>query len=229
MIKIFLLEDDKSFGEVLKAYLEINKFEVYWVQDGQEAINKFDPNKFDFCILDVMLPIIDGFSVAQAIRLKAPKIPYIFLTAKTLKEDELKGYELGADDYIKKPFDSEVLIYKINAILGRKDKNKIQNQQEFEIGKFTFNSLIRELKNTETNEVFKLSPKESHLLQLLLKAKPDIVLREEALQKIWHDNNYFTTRSMDVYVTKLRKYLKPDPRIQVLNIHGTGYRLVFQE
>jgi len=229
MTKIFLLEDDRSFGEVLKAYLEIHEFDVFWVQDGQEAIDKFDENKFDFCILDVMLPQIDGFTVAKTIREKAPEIPFIFLTAKTLKEDEVKGYELGADDYIKKPFDSEVLIYKIKAILGRKQTRSANNQEQFTIGKFRFNAIIRELINTDTDVKEKLSPKEAQLLQLLLIKDGDILERQKALNSIWGNDNYFTTRSMDVYITKLRKHLKADIRIQIMNIHGSGYRLIFNE
>ena len=229
MVKIFLLEDDKSFGEVLKAYLEIHEFEVFWVQDGQEAIDKFDESSFDFCILDVMLPHIDGFSVAKKIREQAPEIPFIFLTAKTLKADELKGYELGADDYIKKPFDSEILIYKIKAILGRKKPVKKEQNHEFDIGDFHFNSMIRELIHTQNGKMHKLSPKEADLLHLLLEADGKVLAREEALKQIWGDDNYFTTRSMDVYITKLRKYLYEDHRIQIINIHGSGYRLIFQE
>jgi len=229
MLRIFLLEDDKSFGEVLKAYLEIHQFEVFWVQDGQEAIQQFDKSKFDFCILDVMLPHIDGFSVAKKIRELAPEIPFIFLTAKTLKEDEVKGYELGADDYIKKPFDSEVLIYKIKAIIGRQKNKKTPEKNDFKIGYFQFKAMIRELKNLQTNECFKLSPKEADLLQLLLMADGQVLIREEALNQIWGDDNYFTTRSMDVYITKLRKYLKGDTRLQIINIHGSGYRLIYQE
>lgn len=228
-MRIFLLEDDKSFGEVLKAYLEIHEFEVFWVQDGQEAIDKFDESKFDFCILDVMLPNVDGFSVAKNIRNQAPEIPFIFLTAKTLKEDEVKGYELGADDYIKKPFDSEVLIYKIKAILGRKTLKKPADTHEFEIGIFHFNSMIRQLRNKNTEESIKLSPKEAELLKLLLLNQGEVLPREEALKQIWGDDNYFTTRSMDVYITKLRKFLKADSRLQIINIHGSGYRLYIQE
>lgn len=228
MIRIFLLEDDKSFGEVLKAYLEIHEFDVFWVQDGLEAIQKFDEEKFDFCILDVMLPHIDGFSVAKKIRDKAPEIPFIFLTAKTLKEDELRGYELGADDYIKKPFDSEVLIYKIKAIMGRKKNKKEAMLDEYDLGKFHFKANIRELVNAETQEMVKLSPKEAQLLQLLLHSDAQVLPRQEALKLIWGDDNYFTTRSMDVYITKLRKYLKDDPKIQIMNIHGSGYRLVIE-
>lgn len=229
MTKIFLLEDDKSFGEVLKAYLEIHKFEVFWVQDGQEAIDEFNESKFDFCILDVMLPHIDGFSVAKVIREKAPEIPFIFLTAKTLKEDEVRGYELGADDYIKKPFDSEVLIYKIKAILGRKNTKVESEQNIFNIGNYHFNAMIRELKYEGKDETEKLSPKEAQLLQLLLMKEGKVLERQQALNTIWGNDNYFTTRSMDVYITKLRKYLKADSRIQIINIHGSGYRLIFNE
>lgn len=228
-MKIFLLEDDKSFGAVLKAYLEIHEYEVYWVQDGQQAVDSFDPAKFDFCILDVMLPHIDGFTVAKTIREKAPEIPFIFLTAKTLKEDEVRGYELGADDYIKKPFDSEVLIYKIKAITSRRKNAKPINQNEFEIGIFKFNALIRELSSENNEDIIKMSPKESDLLKMLLNVQGEVLPRQEALLQIWGDDNYFTTRSMDVYITKLRKYLKKDDRIQILNVHGSGYRLIFNE
>lgn len=228
-MKIFLLEDDKSFGEVLKAYLEIHEYDVYWVKDGRQAIEEFDSNKYDFCILDVMLPHIDGFSVAKTIREKAPEIPFIFLTAKTLKEDEVRGYELGADDYIKKPFDSEVLIYKIKAITSRRKNAKPINQNEFEIGKFKFDALIRELHSNSSIEPVKLSPKESELLKMLLSVQGDVLPRQEALLQIWGDDNYFTTRSMDVYITKLRKYLKKDERIQILNVHGSGYRLIIRK
>ncbi len=228
-MKIFLLEDDKSFGEVLKAYLEIHDYDVYWVKDGRQAIEEFDPQKFDFCILDVMLPHVDGFSVAKAIREKAPEIPFIFLTAKTLKEDEVRGYELGADDYIKKPFDSEVLIYKIKAISNRRKNAKPIHQNEFEIGKFRFNALVRELCSTDHPQPTKLSPKEAELLKMLLIVQGEVLPRQEALLQIWGDDNYFTTRSMDVYITKLRKYLKEDERIQILNIHGSGYRLIFNQ
>jgi DNA-binding response OmpR family regulator len=228
-MKIFLLEDDKSFGEVLKAYLEIHEYEVYWVKDGRQAIDEFDPQKFDFCILDVMLPHIDGFSVAKTIREKAPEIPFIFLTAKTLKEDEVRGYELGADDYIKKPFDSEVLIYKIKAITNRRKQAKPIDQNEFEIGLFKFNVLIRELQYKHHKEPIKLSPKEADLLKMLLSAQGEVLPRQEALLQIWGDDNYFTTRSMDVYITKLRKYLKEDDRLQILNIHGSGYRLICRD
>lgn len=225
--RIFLVEDDLSFGSVLKAYLEIYKYEIEWVKDGRDAINTFENGQFDICILDVMLPHIDGFQLAENIKRLRPEIPFIFLTAKTLKEDEIKGYQLGADDYIKKPFDSEILLFKLQAILNRNSDNKQKaKSSSLQIGHFLLKPEFRELHNLQNNQNQKLSPKEADLLQMLLEAKDSVLPRDEALRKIWGDDNYFTKRSMDVYVTKLRKYLKDDPTIEILNIHGSGFRLV---
>lgn len=225
--RIFLVEDDLSFGSVLKAYLEIYKYEIEWVKDGRDAINTFENGQFDICILDVMLPHIDGFQLAENIKRLRPEIPFIFLTAKTLKEDEIKGYELGADDYIKKPFDSEILLFKLQAILNRNSDIKQKTKSSsLQIGHFLLKPEFRELNNLQNNTNQKLSPKEAELLQMLIESKDSVLLRDEALRKIWGDDNYFTKRSMDVYVTKLRKYLKDDPRIEILNIHGSGFRLI---
>ncbi len=225
--RIFLVEDDLSFGSVLKAYLEIHKYEIEWVKDGKDAINTFENGEFDICILDVMLPHIDGFQLAENIKRLRPEIPFIFLTAKTLKADEIKGYQLGADDYIKKPFDSEILLFKLQAILNRNSQQKkAGNPSSLQIGQFLLKPEFRELQNMENNTTQKLSPKESELLQMLIESKENVLLRDEALRKIWGDDNYFTKRSMDVYVTKLRKYLKTDSSIEILNIHGSGFRLV---
>ncbi len=222
---ILLVEDDHNFGSVLKAYLEMNDFEVSWVVDGKHAVKEFSDGNFDICVLDVMLPNVDGFSIAQNIRELDSSIPFIFVTAKTLKEDILKGYSMGADDYITKPFDSEVLICKINAILGRAGKQEEEHiEKEYVIGKYIFNPIIREIK-TE-GYVKKLSPKESELLKLLYQHKNNILPRELALRSIWGEDGYFTTRSMDVYITKLRKYLKKDPNIEIINIHGNGFRML---
>jgi len=187
----------------------------------------FKNNDFDLCILDVMMPRKDGFSLAQDIRSSNKEIPIIFLTAKTLKEDVLRGYQVGADDYLNKPFDSEVLLFKIKAILQRKESDtSAENEQfEFEIGSFFFNSKLRHL-SVGDNEPQKLSPKESKLLKMLALHKNDLMPRELALTKIWRDDNYFTSRSMDVYIAKLRKYLKIDESVEILNIHGEGFRLV---
>lgn len=225
--RIFLVEDDLSFGSVLKAYLEIYKYEIEWVKDGRDAINTFENGQFDICILDVMLPHIDGFQLAENIKRLRPEIPFIFLTAKTLKEDEIKGYELGADDYIKKPFDSEILLFKLQAILNRNSDIKQKTKSSsLQIGHFLLKPEYRELNNLQNNTNQKLSPKEAELLQMLIESKDSVLLRDEALRKIWGDDNYFTKRSMDVYVTKLRKYLKDDKTIEILNIHGSGFRLI---
>ena len=225
--KILLVGDDPNFGTVLKDYLALNDYNVTHAKDGIEGLIMFKNNDFDLCILDVMMPRKDGFSLAKDIRSSNKEIPIIFLTAKTLKEDVLRGYQVGADDYLNKPFDSEVLLFKIKAILQRKesDTSAEDEQFEFEIGSFFFNSKLRHLSVGE-NEPQKLSPKESKLLKMLALYKNDLMPRELALTKIWRDDNYFTSRSMDVYIAKLRKYLKLDESVEILNIHGEGFRLV---
>lgn len=224
---IFLVEDDLSFGSVLKSYLEIYEYEIEWVKDGKDALNAFEKGQFDLCILDVMLPHIDGFQLAETIKRLRPEIPFIFLTAKTLKEDEVKGYQLGADDYIKKPFDSEILLFKLQAILNRNSNSQSEiKPSSYQIGQFLLKPEFRELINIQNNLNQKLSPKEAELLQMLIESKDSVLPRGEALRKIWGDDNYFTKRSMDVYITKLRKYLKDDPKLEILNIHGSGFRLI---
>ncbi|WP_299528308.1 response regulator transcription factor [uncultured Lutibacter sp.] len=225
--KILLVEDDPNFGTVLKDYLSLNDYNVTLAKDGLEGLIMFKNDIYDLCILDVMMPRKDGFSLAKDIRATNVDVPIIFLTAKTMKEDVLKGYEAGADDYLNKPFDSEVLLYKIKAILQRKegDENVEEEKFEFKIGKFDFNSKLRHL-SFDNGETQKLSPKESKLLKLLTIYKNDLMPRELALTKIWRDDNYFTSRSMDVYIAKLRKYLKLDENVEILNIHGEGFRLI---
>ena len=225
--KILLVEDDPNFGTVLKDYLALNDYNVTLAKDGIDGLIMFKNGEYDLCILDVMMPRKDGFSLAQDIRVTNKEVPIIFLTAKTLKEDVLRGYQVGADDYLNKPFDSEVLLHKIKAILQRKD-NEISNDSdefEFKIGGFEFNSKLRHL-SLNGAEAQKLSPKESKLLRLLAVHKNDLMPRELALTKIWRDDNYFTSRSMDVYIAKLRKYLKGDENVEIINIHGEGFRLL---
>ncbi|PCI35348.1 MAG: DNA-binding response regulator [Flavobacteriaceae bacterium] len=225
--RILLVEDDPNFGTVLKDYLALNDYVVTLAKDGLEGLIMFKNDEYDICILDVMMPRKDGFSLAKDIRATNTDIPIIFLTAKTMKEDVLKGYQAGADDYLNKPFDSEVLLYKIKAILQRKQvgNNLEEERFEFVIGKFEFNSKLRHLvHNGENNQ--KLSPKENKLLKMLALHKNDLMPRELALTKIWRDDNYFTSRSMDVYIAKLRKYLKLDDEVEILNIHGEGFRLI---
>ena len=222
--RILLAEDEENFGAVLKNYLELSGYEVSLAVNGLEAEKRFEKDRFDLCILDIMMPLKDGFSLAESIRKKDTQVPFIFLTAKTLKEDIIKGYQLGADDFIHKPFDTQVLIYKIKAILNRKKQE--QNQapiEEYQIGNFVFNPKMRFLK--DSNEQRKLSPKEVALLEYLVKYKNDILPREIALKGIWNNDDYFTKRSMDVYIAKLRKYLRADERIEIVNIHSNGYML----
>lgn len=228
-LKLFLLEDDQSFGSVMKAFLEMNDFYVRWIDDGKKAISNFRDEDFDLCILDVMLPNVDGFTVARDIKIINKDIPLIFLTAKTLKEDILQGFKLGADDYITKPFDTEILLCKIKAILNRNSSITDQNceNKEFAIGKYIFKYDIRTI-FYETQEQ-KISPREAELLKLLIEHKNNVLPREKALKILWGDDNYFTTRSMDVFITKLRKYLKDDPNVQIMNIHSSGYRLVVED
>jgi two-component system, OmpR family, response regulator len=225
-VRIFLVEDDLSFGSVLKSYLELNDYSVDWVDDGKYAIEHFRKGVFDICILDVMLPHIDGFTIANEIRAINNSVPIVFLTAKKLKEDVLKGYGVGGDDYITKPFDTDILLCKIKAIISRRDVHD-GSKDLYEIGKFVFNSKLRTLILGEIE--YKLSPKEGQLLELLAINPNALISREMALKKIWGADDYFTARSMDVYVTKLRKYLADDPSLVIKNIHGAGFQLVIIE
>jgi DNA-binding response OmpR family regulator len=225
-VKIFLVEDDLSFGSVLKSYLEINDFSVEWVDDGKYALDHFRKGIFEICILDIMLPHVDGFTIATEIRKINNVIPIIFLTAKKLKEDVLKGYGAGGDDYVTKPFDTEILLAKIRAIMARREFQS-GTRDIFEIGKFVFNSKLRTL--TSGDDEKKLSPKEGQLLELLALNPNALISREMALKKIWGSDDYFTARSMDVYITKLRKFLSEDPRLNIKNIHGAGFQLVISE
>lgn len=224
--RIFLVEDDLSFGSVLKSYLELNDFSVDWVDDGKFAVDHYRKGIFDICILDVMLPHVDGFTIANEIRKINNMVPIIFLTAKKMKEDVLKGYGVGGDDYITKPFDTDILLAKIRAILARRD-NQSSARDIYEIGKFIFNAKLRTL--TSDNDEKKLSPKEAQLLELLAVNPNALISREMALKKIWGNDDYFTARSMDVYITKLRKFLSEDPRLNIKNIHGAGFQLIVSE
>lgn len=226
--KILIVEDDPNFGSILRDYLNLNDYKVTLAKNGIDGFEKFKSNKFDLCILDVMMPYKDGFTLAKEIREKNENIPIFFLTARSLKEDVLKGFKIGADDYLTKPFDSEVLLAKIKNILNRKTFVNSMNENsvkfEYKFGKFIFNSKIRELKY-ENNSPIKLSPKENKLLELLVLNINDLLPRDMALNKIWRDDTYFTSRSMDVYIAKLRKYLSLDSNIEIINIHGEGFRL----
>jgi two-component system, OmpR family, response regulator len=227
--RIFLVEDDVNFGLVLKSYLEINDFDVTHVMDGKDAVPTFKKGEYDLVVCDVMLPNVDGFTIGKQIREISQGIPLIFLTAKSLKEDVLKGFDVGADDYVTKPFDSDVLLMKIKAILKRSDKMADGTEMDdiVNIGKFEYHTRLRQLKyNDETQ---KLSPREGELLKMLYLHRNKVMDRNEALRSIWGDDNYFNARSMDVYITKLRKYLKNDTDLQINNVHSSGFILVMPD
>ncbi|MCB0639516.1 MAG: response regulator transcription factor [Lewinella sp.] len=229
--KILLVEDDQNFGDVLRSYLEMHDYDVTLATDGEMGLSSYQDGKYDLCIFDVMMPKKDGFTLAREIREQDTEMPIIFLTAKALKDDVLKGFQLGADDYITKPFNSEELLYRIQAILKRSQQkaNPREEIKEFSIGKYHFNYPLRILTYAPGDEEElkeKLSPKEAQLLRLFAIHLNDILPRSEALTKIWGEDNYFTARSMDVFVTKLRKYLKGDENIEIVNIHGNGFQLL---
>lgn len=226
--KILLCEDDTNLGMVLKNYLELNDYDVTLERDGRLGLAAFQREKYDICLLDVMMPNMDGFTAAEEIRDINPDVPLFFLSAKTMKEDIIQGYKLGADDYITKPFDSEVLLHKIKAIIKRNEEiHKDEVNAEYDLGKYHFNPRLREL--TVDGKTQTLSPKENELLKMLADYKNDLLPREAALKKIWGSDTYFNGRSMDVYIAKLRKYLKEDDKLEIVNIHGNGFRLVVTE
>ena len=225
--QILLVEDDDNFGTVLRDYLQLNGYKVVLARNGLEGFEKFKKYEFDICILDVMMPYKDGFTLAKEIRSKDKTTPIVFLTAKSMKEDVLKGYKIGADDYLTKPFDSEILLKKLEVLIQRTQKNikKSKPKSRILIGDFIFNPRLRTLiykKDAPTN----LSPKENQLLLMLVENQNDLLSRNIALEEIWSDDNYFTSRSMDVYIAKLRKYLRQDASVEIVNIHGEGFRLI---
>lgn len=229
--KILLVEDDENFGDVLRSYLGMHDYDVTLATDGVAGLKAFKPGEFDICIFDVMMPRKDGFTLARDVRERDESVPIIFLTAKNLKEDVLDGFRAGADDYITKPFVSEELLMRIQAILKRSapQPDPEDGIREFQIGRFHYDYPLRELRldrGAPHEKLDTLSPKESELLRLFALRKNDLLTRKEALTKIWGEDNYFTARSMDVFVTKLRKYLKPDENLEIVNIHGNGFRLV---
>ena len=224
---VLLVEDDLNFGTVLRDYLNLNGYKVVLARNGLEGFEKFKKNEFDICILDVMMPYKDGFTLAKEIRSKDKTTPIVFLTAKSMKEDVLKGYKIGADDYLTKPFDAEILLKKLKVLIQRTEKSvqKTKPKSRVVIGDFIFNPRLRTLsykKDPPTN----LSPKENQLLLMLFETQNDLLSRNKALEEIWNDDNYFTSRSMDVYIAKLRKYLRQDTSLEIANIHGEGFRLI---
>ena len=223
-IKLLLVEDDPNLGTLLKDYLDAKGHQCILRTNGEDGYKSFTNEAFDFVILDVMMPVKDGFSLAKDIRGIDQKVPILFLTAKSLDEDKLKGFETGADDYMTKPFSMEELMARITAILRRSSANLNQDDSKFTIGDFSFDTKLQILKSDNENQ--KLTTKESDLLKLLCKNENAVLERNHALKAVWGDDNYFNGRSMDVYIAKLRKYLKSDQRIQIINVHGKGFKLL---
>ncbi len=221
-IKILLVEDDTSMGFLLVDFLESNNFDVKLYKDGLQGINAFENGSYDFCILDVMLPGLDGFSIAKRIRKKDKLVPIIFLTAKALKEDKIEGFDIGVDDYIVKPFDEDELLCRIKAILSRCD-NLVNHEKQFSIGEYAFN--YDNLLLIYNGEEKRLTQKENEVLKMLAVSKNTLVKRDDILFSLWGDNDYFNSRSLDVFIAKLRKYLKSDSQISIENVPTVGYVL----
>ena len=226
-IKILLVEDDANLGSLLQEYLIAKGYDCQLETDGDKGIKAFLKNEFDLCALDVMMPIKDGFTLAKEIRNTNKEVPIMFLTAKSLKEDKIEGFQSGADDYLTKPFSMEELLLRIKAILRRTNGASTVKQElkYFEIGSLSFDYDRRVLKGKE-DPGQKLTSKEADLLKLLCENTNDVLERNVALNKIWKDDSYFNARSMDVYITKLRKYLKADPKLEIVNMHGRGFKLL---
>lgn len=224
---ILLAEDDVNLGQLLQTFLKSKGFDVSLAQNGKIAFDKFNQFDFDFCIFDVMMPEMDGFTLAKEIREIDKKVPILFLTAKSMKEDKLEGFSLGADDYLTKPFSMEELLARITAILRRSDSGEKDEVSDKFIGSIKYEPDLRLLHLKE--EVKKLTTKENQLLSLLVKNRNEILDRQAALRAIWGDDNYFNGRSMDVYIAKLRKALKEDAAIEIMNVHGKGFKLIVKE
>ncbi|HXB40247.1 MAG TPA: response regulator transcription factor [Bacteroidia bacterium] len=225
-VKILLAEDDANLGILLQEYLEAKGYAVKLAKNGKEGYDLFCKQEYDLCLLDVMMPLKDGFTLAKEIRQSNKQVPIIFLTAKSMKEDTIDGFNAGGDDYITKPFSMEELMLRIQAILRRSMKTQaVENDKvEFSLGRYRFNT-EKQMLVCDENEI-KLTTKEVQLLRLLVLNKNEVVDRAFTLKTIWHDDNYFNSRSMDVYITKLRKYLKHDQKVEIVNVHGKGFKLL---
>ncbi|WP_374949895.1 response regulator transcription factor [Mucilaginibacter sp.] len=228
MKKILLVEDDPNLGLLLQDYLQLKgKFDVVLCKDGEEGLRSFTKQNYDLLILDVMMPKKDGFTLGKEVRKINPQVPIIFATAKAMIEDKTQAFNLGGDDYITKPFRIEELLLRINALLKRTEKPGKQgddNPTQFKLGSYTFDYTSQTISHGTGMQ--KLSTKEAELLRLLCLKKNEVLTREEALLNIWHDDNYFNGRSMDVFLSKIRKYLKDDPSVEIINVHGRGYKLL---
>lgn len=223
-LNLLLAEDDENLGQLLHAFLKTKGYDADLARNGKAAFEKFTNGKYDFCIFDVMMPEMDGFTLAKEIREIDRKVPILFLTAKSMKEDKLEGFAIGADDYLTKPFAMEELLARITAILRRTESPSSETSEELKVGKIKYEPELRLLHLAEG--VKKLTTKENQLLQLLVKNENEILDRQATLRAIWGDDNYFNGRSMDVYIAKLRKLLKEDEAIEIMNVHGKGFKLI---
>jgi DNA-binding response OmpR family regulator len=222
-IKILLAEDDPNFGPFLQTYLKAKGYSCFLAQNGADALDAFLTGEYNFCITDVMMPVKDGFTLAKEIRKRNSTVPILFITAKNLEEDRIQGFQVGGDDYITKPFSMDELTFRIQAIIRRIETTKQQERHVFPIGRLTFDCGLQTI-FTPVQQI-KLTSKESDLLRLLCQHQNEIVYRNIALTKVWGDDNVYTARSMDVYVSKLRKFLRDDPNVELQNIHGVGFKL----
>ena len=225
--KILLCEDDENLGMLLREYLNAKGFDTTLCADGELGYKAFTEDKYDLCVFDVMMPRKDGFTLAKEVKQVNKDVPIIFLTARNMKEDVYLGFELGADDYLTKPFSMEELTYRIEAVMRRSLKRKNKERTSYPLGSFVFDTQKQTL--TRESVVIKLTTKECELLTLLCLNIGEILQRDYALKTIWVDDNYFNARSMDVYITKLRKHLKDDPSVEIINVHGKGYKLIAPE
>ncbi|MDQ3099823.1 MAG: response regulator transcription factor [Bacteroidota bacterium] len=227
--RLLLVEDDPNLGELLSGYLRAKGFEVELRTDGDQGLRAYNASPFDLLILDVMMPIKDGFTLAKEIREKDASTPIIFLTAKSMKQDTIRGFESGGDDYLTKPFSMEELLLRVSAVLRRTQgaKPRVEEPDKYEIGNSTFEPR-RQLLVTPIGER-KLTTKESELLRLLSVHQNEVLERTEALKQVWGNDSYFSGRSMDVYIAKLRKYLREDPQVEIINVHGKGFRMITQK
>lgn len=225
---ILLCEDDENLGMLLREYLMAKGYDALLCSNGEEGLDAFRTGNYDLCVLDVMMPIMDGFTLAREIRIINQQVPIIFLTARNLKDDILEGFKIGADDYLTKPFSMEELTFRIEAIMRRVNGKQVRDCTFYQIGSFAFD-VRKQTLTPEGGEVKKLTTKESELLKLLCQNRNEVMQRDYALKTIWMDDNFFNARSMDVYITKLRKLLVGDPSVEIINIHGKGYKLVAPE
>ncbi len=225
-IKILLAEDDNNLGLIIQEYLISKEYDVDVAENGERALQLFLRNSYDICVFDVMMPLKDGFTLAKEVREINSEIPIVFLTAKSLKEDILQGFHIGADDYLTKPFSMEEFLMRIQAILKRTSRQPMKKEQEvFQLGDYTFDSIKQTLLHSDGTQK-KLTTKESQLLKLLCENQNQTLDRNYALKTIWEEDSYFNARSMDVYITKLRKHIKEEPTIQIINVHGKGFKLI---